>query len=89
MKWVLRNPDKCVISLYFSIAEPTHISSYHENYDHKLIALPCGDRKLRNNQITGTLEFGSAYRSHLRLVDLQKNYISEFKPGLEYGFKIM
>ncbi|RVW44303.1 putative leucine-rich repeat receptor-like protein kinase [Vitis vinifera] len=79
----------CKYQLNLDIAEPTHISSYHENYDHKLIALPCGDRKLRNNQITGTLEFGSAYNSHLRLVDLQKNYISEFKPGLEYEFKII
>ena len=36
------------------------------------------DSKLKNNQLSGTLEIGTSYSSHLRLIDLRRNSITEF-----------
>jgi len=38
--------------------------------------LTCGDRTLRNNNLSGTLDVGTSYSRKLQLVDLQNNSIT-------------
>ncbi|GMN33287.1 hypothetical protein TIFTF001_004074 [Ficus carica] len=39
--------------------------------------------KLKNNNLNGTLDIGTSYNSHLRVIELQRNSITDFKNGEE------
>ena len=52
--------------------------------------LTCGDRVLRNNQLDGTLDVGTAYSNQLQLIDLQNNSIEGFTTRAKgYDKKLM
>jgi len=38
---------------------------------------------MKNNQLNGTLDIGSSISDQLDLLDLQFNYIEEFKPQID------
>lgn len=47
-------------------------------------------RVLKNNQLNGTLDIGTSISDQLDLLDLQINYIEEFKPQIDVSkVKIM
>lgn len=71
--------NKLYVSLYFHglCKDSSYILWYDTIIVHKVIDLTCCDRVLRDNQLNGTLNMGTNYSSHLQLVDLQNNIISE------------
>lgn len=66
--YMLGNINKCWSFLNLSIAKMVIRNSFGH---------VCGDRVLRNNQLNGTLDIGTSYSNELKLIDLQKNSISE------------
>jgi len=40
-------------------------------------------RVLKNNQLNGTLDIGTAISNQLELLDLQTNFIEEFNPKID------
>ena len=52
--------------------------------------MTCNDRVLKNNHLDGTLDIGTAYSNHLRLIDLRTNSITEYEKRIgEYSNKLM
>ena len=72
----------CLLNIFFAFL-------YSNIFAYKVIDLTYGDRVLGDNQLNGALDMGTSYSSHLKLIDLQNNLISDAPKVIDNNISLM